>query len=72
MNGNDDYIPQPPPHDVWRIKRVTAGGINMSGGGGKTTTKKKTSATLPRTTYKSAFDPDKKVDSATCGVAVSA
>lgn len=37
------------------------------GGGGE-----EKSALLPRTTYKSAFDPDKKVDPATCGDAVSA
>lgn len=34
--------------------------------------RKEKSASLPRTTYKSVFDPDKKVDPATCGAAVSA
>lgn len=42
------------------------------GGSGGNKTNKKKSAPLPRQTYKYAFDPDKKVDGATCGVAVSA
>lgn len=64
----------------WRIKRVDGrqdkcvrgNQLAVAGDGGGGGKKKEKSALLPRTTYKSAFDPDKKVDPATCGDAVSA